>query len=138
MGESPHLGDQQSRGSSPPPATGPRSGSTGRGEPDLSAAELRGALTSAEPSRRADALARARAEPGVEPLALGALADPDPVVRRAAVLAVARLQSPRGIRALVRVARTDPSPAVRAEAVGALGRTLAIRWAPPRPPGQPT
>jgi len=65
--------------------------------------------------------------PGLEPVLIEALADPEPVVRMTAVRALAALARTRGTRALMRVSMADPSPDVRMDAVGAVGRILAGR-----------
>jgi len=63
--------------------------------------------------------------PGLEPVLVEALDDPEPAVRMAAVRALAALARARGTRALMRVSLADPSPDVRVDAVGAVGRILA-------------
>jgi epoxyqueuosine reductase len=58
--------------------------------------------------------------PAAVPPLVGALADPEPLVRGHAAWALGRLGGREGHAALERVSRTDPDPAVRAEAQGAL------------------
>lgn len=93
------------------------------GQPRL--AEIRRALDSADPRKRAAAAARAGTEPGGEEILLLALEDQAPAVRLAAVRALASIPGARFTREMMRVASTDESPDVRAEAVDAVGRALA-------------
>jgi HEAT repeat protein len=93
--------------------------------PGVGLGELRAALASSDPARRASALARARLEPGVGDAMISALSDPNEEVRRASVRALTRLRTPAAIRAVAAACSRDMSPSVRAEAVAALGRMLA-------------
>jgi HEAT repeat protein len=97
----------------------------GETSPDLTA--LREGLASNEASARAAAVLAAGNLPGVEDLVLGALTDPAPEVRRAAVQTLGRIGGPRGVRALMGTSRRDLSAFVRAEAVAVLGRILRSR-----------
>lgn len=91
------------------------------------AARLRDALAHGGPAERVAAIHAAPPGPGLEPVLIEALADPEPAVRMAAVRALAALARGRGTRALVRVSLADPSPEVRVDAVDAVGRILAGR-----------
>jgi HEAT repeat protein len=93
---------------------------------ELGAAELRRALASPDPARRAAAVERVRPEPGVEDLLVETvLRDPDPEVRRACVRQLGGFRGPRARRTLAEVASGDLAASVRAEAVGVLGEMLA-------------
>jgi HEAT repeat protein len=93
--------------------------------PGIGLGELRAALSSADPAKRASALARAHPEPGVDEAMVSALRDASEEVRRASIRALARVGTPAAIRAVATACVSDLSPAVRGEAVSALGRMLA-------------
>ncbi|HEX9311568.1 MAG TPA: HEAT repeat domain-containing protein [Actinomycetota bacterium] len=95
--------------------------------PESSATRIRHALAHGGPAERVAAIRSAPPGPGLEPVLIEALADPEPVVRMTAVRALAALARTRGTRALMRVSMADPSPDVRMDAVGAVGRILAGR-----------
>lgn len=98
--------------------------------PGVGLGELRAALSSTDPARRASALSRARPESGVDEVVVSALSDANEEVRRASVRALARIGTPVATRALAAACSRDLSPAVRAEAVAALGRLLAPEGGP--------
>jgi HEAT repeat protein len=105
-------------------------GSVGAPRPDpeeVAAMRLREALAATDPRVRAEAVARTTPQPGVASVLEGALEDPEPVVRLAAVRALARVEGDRSSAALIRAAAADPSPDVRLEAVAAIGRLLERR-----------
>jgi HEAT repeat protein len=95
--------------------------------PSLGLVELRAALASPDPAVRARAIAKIRAEPGVQEALIEALRDAYADVRRAAVRALARLQEPMATRVLIQISMEDLSVSVRAEAVAALGRIVEAR-----------
>jgi HEAT repeat protein len=88
---------------------------------------LREALAATDPRVRAEAIARTTPQPAVASVLEGALEDPEPLVRLAAVRALARVEGGRSSAALIRAAAEDPSPDVRLEAVAAIGRLLERR-----------
>ena len=88
---------------------------------------MRAALASPDPAVRARAIARIRAEPGVQEALTEALRDASADVRRAAVRAIARLQGPMAARVLIQISMEDLAVSVRAEAVAALGRIMDAR-----------
>jgi len=101
-------------------------------------ARLRESLRTGTPPQRATAIRSALPAPGVEPVVVGALDDPDPTVRLAAVHVLEGLARSRGTRGLARTAMEDPSPAVRVEAVRALAGLLQRRMGRTGPPpGRP-
>lgn len=93
---------------------------------DVSVAELTEILEdpAEDPFARMRAIARVRAEPGVEAVLVGALRDDYPRVRREAVRALGRVGGTRAAQALADAAGADPSSEVRQEAVSALGPLL--------------
>jgi HEAT repeat protein len=105
-------------------------GSVGTPRPDpeeLAAIRLREGLSASDPRARADAVARVTPQPGIAAVLEGALEDPEPLVRLAAVRALARVGGARSAEALIRASGSDPSPDVRLEAVAAIGRLVERR-----------
>ena len=84
---------------------------------------IRAGLAHPDPAVRIETL-RGLREPAAADLAVIALSDEHPRVRREAASALGRLDGPRAGRWLTNAVSADPSPEVRKEAVAALATLL--------------
>jgi HEAT repeat protein len=89
--------------------------------------ELLDALASPDPATRAAAVAAATLDPDTEEAVVGALRDPEPKVRLAAIGKLEDWGGSAALGALAEAATRDPAPEVRARAVGALGEVVRRR-----------